>query len=381
MTPPGRMRASRLGASQREPRRAQRRPGVVGDLPGPDQVPERLAQRLGWGLQLGDQVAEEAGAPLQAGAQQLVLDAGRAARGRWPDAPTEARWRRRPRGSTAPPCPSAPAAPRPTQTSSPPAQRASSQRLRVGARAPRQHVALPALDRQRQPLQRHQHLAQPVHAGAGGRMAVHPLPGGQERGQPSLLGRLDLLAQDRQRGAAQAAQHIHVTPVPPGGVGGDGPQLAAHDRPVALELAQHGRHVHAVAGAHLLAGEGSVRGGVAGDQLAQRVGHVGEERSPAARPGARRRGRPCTARPGRPLCSAPPRRPATSRPGARAPGPPADGRDRCRRAPVRPPRRRSGRRAGAARRAVRRDRWPWSSPSGTADPPRPAPGRRGRAAR
>ncbi len=45
-------------------------------------------------------------------------------------------------------------------------------------------------------------------------MAVHALPGGQEAGQLALLGRLDLLAQDGQRGAAQAAQHLGITPLP-----------------------------------------------------------------------------------------------------------------------------------------------------------------------
>ena len=67
--------------------------------------------------------------------------------------------------------------------------------MRVGAGAARQHVALPDLDGQRETLQRHEHLAQPVDPGAGGGVAVDALPGGQERGEASLVGGLDLLAQ------------------------------------------------------------------------------------------------------------------------------------------------------------------------------------------
>ena len=105
---------------------------------------------------------------------------------------------------------------------------------RVGAGAPRQHLALPHLDRQRQPLQRHEHLAQAIDAGAGGRVAVDALPRGQEGGQRALLGRLDLLAQRGQRGAAQAAQDLEVAPL---ALAASGAQLAAHELAAALELA------------------------------------------------------------------------------------------------------------------------------------------------
>ena len=82
----------------------------------------------------------------------------------------------------------------------------------VGARAPRQDVALPHLGGQGEPLQRDEHLAQAVDPGARRRVAVDPLPGRQEAGQLALLGGLDLLAQDGQRGAAQPPQHLGVTP-------------------------------------------------------------------------------------------------------------------------------------------------------------------------
>ncbi len=106
-------------------------------------------------------------------------------------------------------------------------------------------------------------------------MAVDPLPGGQEGSERLLLGRLDLLAQRRQRGAAQAAQHLDVAPLPSGATGA---QLTAHDVAVALELTQYGGGVDAVALAQLVGREGAVRACVAGDEHAQRVGHVGEER-------------------------------------------------------------------------------------------------------
>ena len=51
---------------------------------------------------------------------------------------------------------------------------------RVGADAARQHVALPHLGREREPLERHEHLAQAVDARAAGRRRVDALPGGQE---------------------------------------------------------------------------------------------------------------------------------------------------------------------------------------------------------
>ena len=120
-----------------------------------------------------------------------------------------------------------------------------------------------------------------------GGMAVDPLPGGQEARQLPRLGGLDLLAQDGQRGAAQAAQHLGVTPL---ALGAAGAQLAADQVAGALELAQRRGGVDPVARAHVGGGERAVGGGVAAQQPAQRVGHVLQERrrQPARGRGAQR---------------------------------------------------------------------------------------------
>ncbi len=90
-------------------------------------------------------------------------------------------------------------------------------RRRVAAEAARQHVALPNVGCQREALQRHELLAQALDrggvAGRSTRVTIHSLPGRQEGSEGALVGRLDLLAQHRQRGAAQAAQHVRVAPL------------------------------------------------------------------------------------------------------------------------------------------------------------------------
>ena len=146
---------------------------------------------------------------------------------------------------------------------------------RVGADAARQHVALPRLDRQRQALERHERLAQAVDARAGGGMAVDALPGREEAGERALVGRLDLLAQGGERRAAQAPQHLGVAPL---ALGAARPQLAAHQLAGALELAQRGGGVDAVALAQLGRRERAVRLGVAAHQPRERVGDVRQER-------------------------------------------------------------------------------------------------------
>ncbi len=85
-------------------------------------------------------------------------------------------------------------------------------RRRIRADASREDVALPHLGRHGQPLERHQHLAQAVDPGAGRRMAVDALPGGEEARQRAVVDRLYLLAQNGQRGPAQAPQHLGVAP-------------------------------------------------------------------------------------------------------------------------------------------------------------------------
>ncbi len=264
-----------VGAGESQARRAQGRPGVVGDLAGPDEVPQRLAQRLGGGIELGEQVGEEGGSGGQPRAQQLVL--GVAWRLRTGACRGSGGGRPNGRGVLAEVQRHAPGAPEWT-CADPDDLAAGAEAVHPGlgvrAGAPRQHVALPDLDGQREPLQPHEHLAQPVDAGSGAGVPVDALPGGQEGGQAPLVGGLDLLAQRGERGAPEAAQDLDVAPL---ALAASWPQLAADEIPSALELAQDGAGVDAIAGAQLVGGEGPVRAGVAGDELAERIGYVREE--------------------------------------------------------------------------------------------------------
>ena len=110
-------------------RSAQRRPGVVGGLPRPHEVPQGDAQGLGGGVELGQQVGEEAGPLGQACAQKLVLaairrrGAGAGAEALEDGGPIEGASSRK-YSATRPE--RAPAGPAPTHTSSPLAQRLSS---------------------------------------------------------------------------------------------------------------------------------------------------------------------------------------------------------------------------------------------------------------
>jgi hypothetical protein len=61
------------------------------------------------------------------------------------------------------------------------------------------------------------------------------VPAGQEAAERGLLGRLDLLAQRGERGAAQATKDVGIAPL---ALDAAGTQLAAHELLVALELAE-----------------------------------------------------------------------------------------------------------------------------------------------
>jgi len=66
-----------LGAGEREPRGAQRRPRVVGHLARPDEVPEGLLQLGGLDLaEVDEQVRPERGAGREPRADRVVGDAG-----------------------------------------------------------------------------------------------------------------------------------------------------------------------------------------------------------------------------------------------------------------------------------------------------------------
>ena len=131
---------------------------------------------------------------------------------------------------------------------------------RPGARAPAAGRASRAAGRCRRPT-------------AG--LAVDALPGGQEAGERALVGGLDLLAQHGERRTAQAPQHLGMAPL---AFAAAGPQLAADELAGALELAQRGGRVDAVAGAQLVRRERSVRLRVAAREPGERVGNVLQER-------------------------------------------------------------------------------------------------------
>ena len=144
-------------------------------------------------------------------------------------------------------------------------------RRRVGADAAREHVALPHLGGQREPLQPDQRLAQPVGPGAGGRVAVDALPVRQEARERALVGRLDLLAQRGERGAPQPPQHLGVAPL---ALRPAGAELAAHQVARDLERLQHRREVDAVALAQRVGLERAVRAREPPHEPLHRVRHV-----------------------------------------------------------------------------------------------------------
>src|SRR6185369_2168605 len=103
-------------------------------------------------------------------------------------------------------------------------------------------VALPDVDRQRDALERDEHVAQPVDPGARCGVAVDALPARHEAGERTLVGRLDLLAQRGERGAPQPPQHLGIAPLAPGATGA---QLPADELAPAFEAGQYGCEVEA----------------------------------------------------------------------------------------------------------------------------------------
>src|ERR1700686_242828 len=162
---PGASPARGLPLRERQAGRAQGREGVVGDGPGPHEVPQRLLQYPGLQLQVREQVTEEARAGSEALAQGLVLGGRRhigrlgPRLGRRPEqrkvlaevegyGPTGA-----PQGAGAQPNELAAGA------------EGVEPRWRVAAQATRQHIALPGLWRERETLKRHELFAQAVDRG------------------------------------------------------------------------------------------------------------------------------------------------------------------------------------------------------------------------
>ena len=89
------------------------------------------------------------------------------------------------------------------------------------------------------------------------------LPRGLEASQRAGVDRLDLLAKHRQRRATQAAEHLGIAPL---ALGPTRPQLAAHEGPISLELAQRRRAVDPVTGAQVVDRERAMARAVASDQ-------------------------------------------------------------------------------------------------------------------
>ena len=94
--------------------------------------------------------------------------------------------------------------------------------------APRQHLALPERDRKRQRLERDERLAQ-------ARAPVDPVPARQEPAERRLLRGLDLLAKRSEGRTAKATQDVGIAPL---ALGPAGPELAADESFLPLELAQ-----------------------------------------------------------------------------------------------------------------------------------------------
>ena len=288
--PPPRTLGARLlaPARRRGARRAQRRERVVGHLARPHEVPQRLLQLLGGHAgHVDEQVGEEARALLEPRPQRLVGALGEHLLAVGPGA------RRRPEhGGVVAEVQRDPAAAAPERARADPhdlARRAQlvQPRRRVGARAARQHVALPHLRGQGDALQRDEHLAQPVDARPGRRVAVDALPARREAGERPLVGRLDLRAQGGERGAPEPAQHLGVAPL---ALRAARAQLAPHQLAGPFEAGEDGGEVEPVARLERAALERAVRARPAADEALHRVRHVVEEgrRQPAGRDGAER---------------------------------------------------------------------------------------------
>ena len=208
------------------------------------------------------------------------------------------------------------------------------------------------------------------------------VPRREEAGERLRLDRLDLSAQRGQRPPAQLAQHVAVAPLPPDALG---TELAADDAAVGLEGGERAEHAglgDAETVGDLALGERPVGAGVAGDEVLDRPWHrLGEGGRKPERQGAAETVAVARRVVGGDVAGTPPRRPPRS-PASPPPARPASH-------PVQQPtarsagraRRRSGRRRGAARRAARRRCAHAGRRRGAAGRARRRRARRGRAAR
>ena len=265
---------------------AQRGEGVVGDLTGPDQVPEHGQQGGVVPLQVGVghrslEVGPERGAPRREVGPQHVVHRSLGRRGgvglRDQEAQLVAEHQPHPPvvGADGP-------GPHPDHLAR------GGQGVEVGGavlvHAGREDVGLQHRGGDGCALQHAEGLDQPVDPAAG---QSDPLPRRQEASQGVGLDRFHLAAQGGQRPAPDAPQDLGVAPLP---LHPAGAELALHHPTLGGEVGQGGHHPGLVDGEALgdLAGqEGAVGAGVAGHQVVQRCLHrVGERRGQADGHGA-----------------------------------------------------------------------------------------------
>ena len=238
---------------------------IVGDLAGPDEIPERDEQ-LGVGGTSGrrPQLAPETGAVRrQMGPHRVVQDA----LGRVPVLP-----RRGEQGQLVGETqPHATVASAQTAGADPHQLAGGAQfvehRAAVTADPRREHIGLDRRGHEGGPGQDPERLDERLHSTTLGRDVV---PGGQEAGERPLFDRFDLAPQRCQRSAAQLPQHVDVAVLARHAVGAE---LAEHDTAFGLERGD--RTADPFGGRTEAAGdvghdERAVRAGVPADQFLQR---------------------------------------------------------------------------------------------------------------
>ena len=257
--------AALLALNRAEPWRAQRGEGIVRNLARPREIPQRVVKLLGRDVELVHEVDPERWATTQELADRIVdLAVGRL--------DLDVRRRRTGEPHVLAEVQGDLAAAAAQRAASDPHDLAAGAQLvepgrAVGAKQSRQDIPFPDLGSQRDPLQRHQRLAQPVGPGARGAVGVDVLPARQEARQLTRLYRLGLGAQVGEARAPEAAEHVGIAPL----------ALAPDKRAAALELLQRRRWIDAVAARRLLGRERAMGPRVAADERDHRFGDPLEE--------------------------------------------------------------------------------------------------------
>ena len=199
------------------PGRAERRPGVVRHLAGPDEVPERRQGCLPVEAARGEELGPEdrPGRSERGADRDVLLSLGSRLSGRLAEL---RRVLAEVEGDAVEP------GARPDDLAR------GAEDVEVGRaialHPPRKHVALPERDRERERLQRDERLAERL-------PAPDPVPRGQEAAESRLLRRLDLAPEHGERGPPDAAEDVRVAPF---ALRAAGSELTAHEALCALEL-------------------------------------------------------------------------------------------------------------------------------------------------